>query len=306
MTRARNTRRIRSVIALISVASCVFAVGCNGPEHAEGPPIDRSSEPAPAYSAVAAKHNERVARLDRLWARAVVRIKYFDEKGDEHNEQGEGLLQVARPDRMGLSIKKAGKMLFWFGGDAQRYWLFDVVNAPVVRVGRHELIGKRAGEAGLGIDINPRDMIALLGITPLPASTQARAGVQAAWSRNGHYIEATVPLPSGAKQVFSMEPLTLYPRKIAFIDASGKPIVTAVLENYEDGPVNIAGYGGQRPRVASRVTATHHASKTEIKLDLSEMRNDGVTDKAFDFDTLKESLGVDRVIDVDATPAPAR
>ncbi len=68
--------------------------------------------------------------------------------------------------------------------------------------------------------------------------------------------------------------------------------------------MDIAGFGGTRPRIASRVTAVHPASKTEIKLDLSEMKNNGVGATAFDFDVLKQSLGVQRVIDLDAPPAP--
>jgi hypothetical protein len=255
--------------------------------------------PVPAYATVAAAYNERVAHFDEFRARAVVRIKYDDENGKRHEEQGEGILQVVRPDRLALSIKKAGSMLFWFGGDSERYWLFDVVDKPVVRVGRHDRIASHAhkGDAGLGLEINPREMIRLLGISPLPASGKT------AWSKDGRDVEVTTTLAGGGRQVVSVDPQTYYPRKIVLTDAAGKGVVSAELENYE--PVELIGVGGGRPKAASRVTATHPASHTEIKLDLFEMENGRVVEKAFDFEELKRAMSVERVIDLDA-PTPPR
>jgi hypothetical protein len=274
--------------------------------------------PAPGYSSVAAKYNERVGRLETLWARAVIRLKYTDEKGKRQEEQGEGLLQVVRPDRLALSIKKAGKMLFWFGGDATRYWLFDVIDEPVARVGRHDLLAARPRDAGFGLDINPKELIRLLGVTPLPIvgapaapgdaeKRSARAVAvdpgTTAWSKDGRFIEVRVPIKEGV-QVIQLDPETYLPWTITLLDRRGAEVISAVHENFDR--VDIANYGGLRPKVAGRITATHRASETEIKLDLAGMKNSGVSPKAFDFDELRRALAVERVIDVDARPPAPR
>ncbi len=283
--------------AILAVLAASTLVGCEGTQGADPETVVRT-DPAPAYAIVAAKYNERVAQYAKFSGRAVVRIKYVDEKGKERQEQGEGILQIVRPDRMALSVKKAGSTLFWFGGDQERYWLFDVVDKPVVRVGRHEFIARRAADAGLGLDINPREMIRLLGITPLPAEQG-----KTVWSRNGKDVEVTTTVPSGGSQTLSLEPGTFIPKKIMLSDAAGKLLVSADLENYE--PVELIGVGGGRPRAASRVTAVHPASKTEIKLDLAEMTNAIRSETAFDFEVLKKSMSVDRVIDLDKQPSRA-
>lgn len=309
----RGARYASSAAAAIAAGLLLTLPACksNG-DAVEAPPAIVRTIPPAGYSTIAARYNERIGRIETLRATAVVRIKYVDDRGKDQEDQGEGLLQVVRPDRLALSIKKAGKMLFWFGGDAQRYWLFDVVDKPVVRVGRHELIGRRKADAtGLGLDINPRELISLLGITPLPivvpaAAQKAPAGTQIVdpgvtrWSADGRFIEVSAFLPTGAKQVLQLDPETYLPRSITLLDLRGNPAVTAIHEAYE--PVEIANFGGGRPQLASRIVATHPASKTEIKLDLGGMRNSNVSPSAFNFDELRKALAVDQVIDLDAPP----
>lgn len=311
------SERVRRIVRLAGASVCAMtllgALPACGSGDKGGPEVIVRTIPAPGYSSVAARYNERVGRLDMLWARAVIRLKYTDENGTRQEEQGEGLLQVVRPDRLALSIKKAGKMLFWFGGDATRYWLFDVIDEPVVRVGRHELIAARPRDAGFGLDINPKELIRLLGVTPLPivaptgTGTPGRAvGVDpgtTAWSEDGRFIEVTIPIQGGGRQVLLLDPASYLPDTITLLDARGETLITAKHELFD--LVDIANYGGMRPKLAGRVTATHLASDTEIKLDLAGMKNSGVSPKAFEFDELRKALAVDRVIDLDVRPAPS-
>jgi hypothetical protein len=301
----------RGAGAAVVVAAATLG-GCDsGAKTAEPESVVRNT-PAPGYSSVAARYNDRVGRFEQFKARTVVRFRYTDADGKERLEQGEGLLQVIRPDRLAMSIKKAGKMLFWFGGDAERYWLFDVVDAPVARVGRHDRIAARkagSGGSGLGIEINPKELVRLLGITPLPIVGAPGAGGKptaepgtTAWSKDGRSVEVRTPIPGGT-QVVALDPDTFFTKRITLLDAKGAPFIWADHETFE--PVDIANYGGVRPKAASRVTATHPASKTEIKIDLAEMRNSGVLPKAFMFDALREDLGVEKVIDLDAPPPKA-
>jgi hypothetical protein len=81
-------------------------------------------------------------------------------------------------------------------------------------------------------------------------------------------------------------------------DAERALVVVADLGGY--GPVEMVGYGGARPQIATMIDAYHPASKSRLRLDLAGMRNAGVVPAAFDFDRLTRELGVERVIDLDA------
>lgn len=293
-------------VALVTGAMASLPIGCDTPPKREPEAVVRSG-PAPAYAGVAAEYNKRVARLDRLWARAVVRLNSVDEGGKEREDQGEGIMQLIRPDRMALSIKKAGSMLFWFGCDQERYWLFDLVEEPIVRVGRHDRIAdhREAGaQAGLGLEIKPLDLIRLLGIMELPTGG-AGAG-SSAWSKDGRLVEVTTALgegtgADGGRQVISMDPDVFLPRRIAIVDRGGNVLISADLEQYE--PVDIAGFGGIRPRIAARIDVNHPQSRTRLRVDLSDMRNAGVVEGAFEFEALRRSMSVERIIDLDAPRA---
>jgi hypothetical protein len=184
-------------------------------------------------------------------------------------------------------------------------------------VGKHELIASRPRDAGFGIDINPKELVRLLGVTPLPivgaaarpgegSGSERRVAVDpgtTAWSKDGRFIEVRTPIHEGGVQVIRLDPETYLPRTISLVDRGGVEVISAVHENFD--LVDIANYGGMRPKVAGRITATHRASEAEIKLDLAGMKNSGVSPKAFDFEELRKALAVERVIDVDArSPAP--
>jgi hypothetical protein len=129
-------KRRCSMAAAAGALGAAILGGCAGNAQQRPAPVARGE--APAFAEAAARYNERVAHLDELWARSVVRLTYRDEQQELHNEQGEGLMQVVRPDRFAMSIKKAGKMLFWLGCDRDRYWWIDVVQDKAAKVGSTE------------------------------------------------------------------------------------------------------------------------------------------------------------------------
>lgn len=257
------------------------------------------TKPVPAFAEVAARYNERADRIKRLWARAVVRLTYSDEKGESHTDQGEGVLQMARPDRVALSIKKAGKMLFWLGCDLERYWFFDVVDEKTVRLGRNPSEGESLAADAAGIGIPPRELFELIGMIPVDPAGKGSV----AWSGDGAELVVTLPKQgrgsvAAGSTVLWLSSSSFEPSRVERRDASGRVIIRATLTEYEG--VEIEGEGGLKPRLATKLDAFHEPSGAQIRLDLSEMRDSGIGDAAFVFETLRRSLGVERVIDVDA------
>lgn len=289
---------VSTAVLTVSVACIVALPGCQGDRNAVAPRADLP--PLPTYAEVAARYNTRADKLGRLWARAVIRLTYKDEKGEPHTDQGEGLLQMIRPERVALSIKKAGKMLFWFGCDDQRYWFFDVVDEKIARVGRHARPGERERTDAAGIAIPPRELFELIGLSPLDASARGTT----AWSPDGNTLIVTIPHPQGGVRVFSLDPGSFEPQNIEQRTAKGAVVISARLKTYEG--VDLTGVGGLRPRIATEIDAIHNETDTRIRLDLSEMKDSGISDIAFRFEDLCKSMGVDKIIDVDsARPAPS-
>ncbi len=282
-------RTMRLILGLVIVAA---VAGCA--RNLDEKPIARG-DPTP-YAEAARAYSDRVARFDRLWARSIVRLNYKDEKGASHSEQGEGVLQVVRPDHLALSIKKAGKMLFWLGCDQQRYWWLDVIDERIAQVGRHDLIVQSAQRSG-AVVIRPLEVVRVLGILPLdPAAAGATQ-----WSANGRLLGITTPLATGLQRVW-VDPKNYEARKIELYDIDRRLVLVADLDQYT--AVDITGMGAEKPRLAGAIIAYHPATDTVLKLDLAGAKDQGVTDKAFDFDELVRSLGVQRTIDLDSAEAP--
>lgn len=303
--RIGSSARLRASLGLSTIAgvalggaAALLSTGC---QTHQGEPAAPRAEfgQLPAFAEVVSRYNVRAEKLGKLWARAVIRLTYKDEKGTAHTDQGEGLLQMSRPDRVALSIKKAGRMLFWFGCDAQRYWFFDVVEDKIARVGSHARPGEPERTDSAGIAIPPRELFELIGMAPLDAAAAGRT----AWSPDGSVLLVTIPDPRGGVRVVSLDPSSLEPRRIERRTNSGRVVLAADLKDYEG--VELAGVGGLRPRLATHIDAAHAESDTRIRLDLSEMRDSGLSDKAFVFEELCRALGAETIIDVDRLPPAA-
>lgn len=297
--------RTSPALAAVAALAMLFTTGCESNQTTPLPeadaPLTAKGKPLPTYAAAVAEYNERVLPLDRLSARATIRLTYRDQAGEEHTEQPDGTLQIIRPRRLALDLGKSGQKLFWFGSDDERYWWLDLSNRDdrVAQVGRHDKFG--AGSTAskrLGIALSPLDLIAAVGITPIDPSLK---GVTQ-WSRDQTRLGIVSPLKQGGLQRIWLEPKTMVPTSIELFDAKRRLVLTATHEGDERVEMTrtgVPGSVGERPRIPARVTCIHHESKSEIRISLSDARDGPISDKAFKLDELITRLGVERVIDLD-------
>lgn len=262
--------------------------------------------PTPTYATIVERWNDRVDGLDRLFVRANLLVDYFDEKGELQRETPEGRLQVVRPDKLALSLGKAGANLFWFGSDEERYWWLDMSkdDARVAAIGKHTNFDRGASRR-LGLAIRPLDLIKVLGISPLDPKARARVD----WSEDGALVVVTLLSTNpteGSVRMF-LVPGLFMPRTIELSGPDGQLEVIAEHEGEERVEITrqIPAAIGARPPISSRVTISHLSSGTQIRLTMTGAKDGPVSDKAFDFDELRKRFVIDRIVDLDAPPKPA-
>lgn len=264
--------------------------------------------PPATYRDIAATYNQRTARLQRIWGRAVVSVEYTDEDGDRRWEQGEGHFQVIQPSKMALSAGKLGEVVLWIGCDNDRYWFIDAKEGHRAWVGRHASATREKIES-LGMPAPPRDLLALAGITALPApGADPRRDSVVRWGPDRKVLVFEVNR-AGARWRYTVDPRTYEPSRIEVIDsANGEAIISATLEKYEQ--VKIRGENLVPPRLASRIRCLHHPSGSTLGLSIADMVDGGAAklrDENFNFEALRQLLGVTEVVDADAPrPAPVK
>ena len=268
------------MVALCASALIVVMalIGC-----ARGPRAILRNEPPMTYEAVATAHNARAARLDRIWARAIVELWYVDDRGARRREQGEGHLQIRQPGDVALSIGKLGETYAWLGADGERFWFFDRFDEPRAVVGRLDNVGRPCAER-LGLPADPLTLVDLIGASPIPD-----AGGATAWSEDGRSVVVSFDRHGGRERLW-LDAASLLPRRIELAGAEPDGRLVSVLEN--DTPVHQRDEGGFYPLLASRIEIVHAASETRIALHLSDAedgrsRPGRLSDRAFDFDTLR-------------------
>jgi len=282
--------RARFLLALAALAPLGCAPG-------QGGSVERSARASARVSHVeiARAHNERAARLERLWARAAVQMRYTDRDGRRRSEQGEGHLQIVQPAGLALSVGKVGETLFWLGSDDERFWWFELGEDSRASVALHEnALAPCLGDAAL--PVHPLDLLDLLGVTPIPA-TSDRAPLVGPGGR----LVVDAPARAGARRLF-FDPETLRPVRVElWRSGEREPAVVAALS--EDERVDLPATPGVDPRVASRVRVTQRDADAEVVLFLSDL-SDGsqfgrLAPAAFRFGALVDSLAPDRVVVLD-------
>lgn len=272
---------------------CLTVTGCRTKGHI-APPNDLPA--LPTVDAILVAQNERAARLDRIWARAVVQLEYQDEGGRQRSAQGEGHLQVIQPDRLALSVGKLGETLYWLGADEERHWVFELGDIDRAMVGRHENVGSPCMQS-LGAPVHPLDLLELLGICPIGED------ITIVGRAEDGTVEVVGPVRSGVRTMW-LDQDTLEPVRVEIAPLEVEVgAVTATLSQYEG--VTQADEGGFFPRMPSRIVAVHPSSESRIQIDLSDM-NDGsrrgrLPDAAFSFESLVRALGPSEVVVLDAS-----
>jgi hypothetical protein len=294
--RAPSIHALRCIV----LAACAL-LALTGCKSTGGARTGAGTKPVPTISEIASAWNARVARLDRLWARAAVTMRYLDAEGQRQSAQGEGHLQRLDWYKVALSAGKVGETLFWFGADEDRYWFFDLSdsNRRRVIVGRHDQLTRDKG-AMLSIPVPPRQYMRFAGLSAFPTrledATVKRLGPE--------LLEVRFHDRSGA-WVYHLEQATLYPVMIASLDADGEFEVRSTLSEYRT--VILETPGETLIQAAGRFVIEDVPSGTSITIAIDGQMIDGRRANkpkpgAFDFEALAEALGpLNEVIDLDAT-----
>ena len=281
-TEARRGFIASTLRAFVPSCLCAFLIACQPAKDAAAPP----SAPVLSTSEIREGYNRRVEKIERLWARPIVEIRWVDAEGKSHFEQGDGPLIVRKPHDLALAIGKAGNVFMWLGRNAERYWLFELrppkdqpTTAYVGRIDELDRIDPRK----LPLPVRPDQLIELLGITELPD------GIEVAITEPpnaGYAVLGPVP-GSGARTYWSLDE-KLRPTRVGFIDpASGEVIAEAELSNYKPLPITGAPPGAW-PDIATTVEIKVPASRANLKLILSDFTDDPakIKDAQFDFERL--------------------
>lgn len=297
---ARRHRRAGWAM-LVAVA---LLPGCRaGPDTKGGGPPPGA---LPSYAAIAEAYNARVAGLDRVWARSVVRVWYPDREGEEATDQVEGFFQYLRPNCLNLSFKKLGETYAALGSNDDQYWWIELREERVAWVGEHaRATPERARE--LSLPIQPLDLIRLLGVLPLPEPGNGPTPAVTR-PRPGGPIRVTIfpmsgtggSLVKGARH--SLDPRTFEPVRIELLDAGGRVTMEAALSRY--APVMLAD---SRPgcTMATQIEASLDRGERRMKLWLNDAENSGrrPREEAFDLDAVLASLQVTDVRSIDEVAA---
>ena len=182
-------RRLQVACLLAMLAACA---GCPTQQTAPTPTDVARPTVMPTYAELAAKHNERVKDIDKLWARTVLEVRWKDEKGSSRLEQGEGHLILMPPNKCAMTLGKVGQIKLWAGSNDTHLWLFDEIDGKKVYLGRHDgksdPIPNGAPVQPAPFPVRPVDMARLLGILTLPpAPADPNKAPPVEW-REGRYV----------------------------------------------------------------------------------------------------------------------
>lgn len=305
-------RRLASVLGAAAAIALIGVAGLAGCENFGKGEGDKPSAtvgdvkrfgPPPTYADAARDYNRTVDFLDRISARANILITYYDEEGKEKTEDPEGRLQIIRPNKLALSLGKAGQILFWFGCDPEQYWWIDLSEKGkrLAAVGRHEKFDD-ATAARIGLPIKPLDLIRMIGIVKM--DPVAKGATQ--WSNDGKLVGITAPIADRGYQRTWVEPKSMRPVTIEIFDRSRNLILVAEHTGDESVEFNrdLPGAAFSHSRVASRIEITHLEREghpeTKARLTMTGVRDGPISDKAFDLSVLLDKYPVDKTIDLDA------
>lgn len=259
----------------------------------------------PAFAELRDRYNARTAQVEQLWARTVVEIRWEDERGRRHFEQGDGPLILRMPSELALAVGKLGNTMYWVGGDAERFWFFDL-NPPngepsSATVGRHEDIA-RTGTEELPVPVRPDQLLHLLGVKDMPEPADGQVP-QVTREGGMDVVRIAADAEGEAWWRYELDPANNHlPTRIVLLDAEGQEVVASALSRYQ--PLEREGVPpGGWPYVPTRIEITTPLTeRTRMTLFMADPTDgkarDRVREAQFDFERLVEMLNPDEVREV--------
>lgn len=300
-------RTVRGAVLAVAILLSVALVGCDQ-QRVEGD--------VPAFSELRDRYNERTQQIEQMWARSTVELRWRDERDRRQFEQGDGHLVFRKPSDFALSLGKAGRTMYWVGGDAERFWFFDL-NPPsgeprTATLGHHDDVA-RSGAEGIPVPVRPDQLVHLLGVAEMP---EPAAGHVPRISREDgmDVVILAADADGQAWWRYELDAATHQPQRIVLLDAAEEVVVRSELSRYHslrrDGEPP-----GAWPLIPTRIEITApQAEDTRLTLFLDRdppptdgKARDRVREAQFDFDALVNMLNPDevRLVEADALGRPA-
>lgn len=272
---ARSGKMLATTVLITAVAGCLPMT-----THPDG---GMAFPPQHDYRDLVTRHNHAIHNVKRLWAFAIVSLRW-QEDGRQRHEQGEGQLAVALPGHLSLTIGKVHD-LYRIGCDQERYWIIDLSGeTTVAHVGRTALASSTSMRE-LNTAIQPQDLIRLLGLLPIDPLREPDPPAGVLHGR--HWLIE----PPGTHMRMLLDPQSARPQRIDLLDANGYSRVTATMKRYRH--IETTGTSpGSWPTIATLIEIKDLETDSVAKISLTEMVGDAdaIDARWFDLETLIDAL----------------
>ena len=268
----------------LALLLCVWmgAVGCKTRQSALNP-----SGPPPSYAEVVERYNQNLMPLEQFWARSVVAMRWVDEDGRRQFEQGEGHFMFRGDQHTALTLGKVGQIVFWIGSDGERVWMIDRHSDPSVT---YIQPAERGGWSGLPVNLAPTDVLVLMGLRPIRATTGQ--------TRYEDGLLVVEPDPGAEGQVIRLmlDSSSRMPLRLDILDAQGEVRASCLMADHDQ--VRVEGYAvGDWPRIPMRYVMEIQGQDASISMSFDGADPSRVGDRSFSLQSLMRAFPTDDVIE---------